>query len=75
MRSCVLNYRGILFNERLRCTCMYLCMYMQSLDYLGEVVHLRGHDGSVNCLAACKPFSIIVTGSVDKTAIIWDTNR
>ena len=47
----------------------------QSLKYRGTVRHLCGHDGPVNCLAACKPYSIVVTGSSDKTAIIWDTNR
>ena len=47
----------------------------QSLKYSGSVRHLRGHGGPINCLAACKPYSIVVTGSSDKTAIIWDTNR
>ena len=46
-----------------------------SLKYSGKVRHLRGHDGPIHCLAACKPYSIVVTGSSDKTAIIWDTNR
>ena len=46
-----------------------------SLSYRGSVRHLRGHDGPISCLAACKPYSIVVTGSADKTAIIWDTNR
>jgi len=45
------------------------------LVYTGEVTHLRGHSDTVISMAACKPFSIIVTGSKDKTAIIWDTNR
>lgn len=47
----------------------------QFLRYHGKVRHLRGHDGAINCLAACKPFSVVVTGSSDRTAIIWDTNR
>ena len=46
-----------------------------SLKYSGKVKHLRGHDGPIHCLAACKPYSIVVTGSSDRTAIIWDTNR
>ena len=41
----------------------------------GEVTHLRGHNDAVICMVACKPFSIVVTGSKDRTAIIWDTNR
>lgn len=47
----------------------------QPLAYSGKVHHLRGHDGSVTCLVACKPYSIVVSGSTDGTCIIWDTNR
>lgn len=42
---------------------------------LRKVIHMRGHTGAVNCLVACKPYSIIVSGSVDGTCIIWDSNR
>jgi WD40 repeat protein len=45
------------------------------LSYTGKAVHLRGHDGPINCMMACKPFGIVVTGSADRTCIIWDTNR
>ncbi|CAI8030834.1 Lysosomal-trafficking regulator [Geodia barretti] len=45
------------------------------LSYTGKAVHLRGHDGPINCMMACKPFGIVVTGSADHTCIIWDTNR
>ena len=47
----------------------------QQLAFSGGVTHLRGHEGQITCLAACRPYSIVVTGSVDKTCIIWDTNR
>ena len=47
----------------------------QGLGYTGKAVHLRGHDGPINCMVACKPFSIVVTGSADKSCIVWDTNR
>lgn len=47
----------------------------QELSSAGRVTILRGHDGPVTCMAACRPYSIVVTGSMDKTCIIWDTNR
>ena len=52
-----------------------MCYCVQGLSYSGKAVHLRGHDGPINCMVACKPFSIVVTGSTDKTCIVWDTNR
>jgi WD40 repeat protein len=36
---------------------------------------LRGHSGSVLCVAACRSWSIIVSGSEDGTVAIWDLNR
>lgn len=36
---------------------------------------LRGHDDSVLCVAASSAWSVVVTGSKDKTAIVWDLNR
>ena len=54
-------------------TCISHCA--QGLSYAGKAVHLRGHDGPINCMVACKPFSIVVTGSADRTCILWDTNR
>ena len=53
----------------------YPCVCVQGLSYTGKAVHLRGHDGPINCMMACKPFGIVVTGSADHTCIIWDTNR
>ncbi|SGY50147.1 BQ5605_C001g00859 [Microbotryum silenes-dioicae] len=40
-----------------------------------QVECLRGHSDQVVCLAASRPYSIVVSGSDDKTAIIWDLNR
>jgi beige protein homolog 1 len=36
---------------------------------------LRGHSARVTALAFTKSFSVIVSGSEDKTAIVWDLNR
>lgn len=36
---------------------------------------LRGHEDSVLCVAACKAWSLAVSGSKDGSAIIWDLNR
>ena len=36
---------------------------------------LRGHKKNINCLAASKSYSIVVSGADDSTAIIWDLNR
>ncbi|KAN0061326.1 Beige protein-like 1 [Thecaphora frezii] len=36
---------------------------------------LRGHDKSVLCVAASSAWSIAVSGSNDRTAIVWDLNR
>ena len=47
----------------------------QFLSYSSKVTHMRGHSGPVNCLVACKPYSIVVSGSADGTCIIWDSNR
>ncbi|KAI8643957.1 hypothetical protein BD408DRAFT_137123 [Parasitella parasitica] len=36
---------------------------------------LKGHSSVVTTIAASRTYSILVTGSEDKTAIIWDLNR
>ena len=36
---------------------------------------LRAHSGPVLCITACKTWSIIVSGSEDGSAVIWDLNR
>lgn len=55
-------------------SCWIIVNSLESFVYK-KVVHLRGHDGAIVAMAACQPFSIVVTGSVDRTCIIWDTNR
>lgn len=36
---------------------------------------LRGHRDKVTCLAASRPWSLIVSGSEDCSVILWDLNR
>jgi WD40 repeat protein len=36
---------------------------------------MRGHKGSVTCVAASRTWSIVVSGSRDGSAIVWDLNR
>ncbi|GAC92926.1 hypothetical protein PHSY_000485 [Pseudozyma hubeiensis SY62] len=36
---------------------------------------LRGHDDAVLCVAASSAWSVVLTGSKDRTAIVWDLNR
>ncbi|KAL9550165.1 hypothetical protein PS6_005689 [Mucor atramentarius] len=36
---------------------------------------LKGHSSVVTTIAASRTYSILVTGSEDKTAIVWDLNR
>lgn len=36
---------------------------------------LYGHIDAVTCLAACPAYNVIVSGSRDKTAIVWDLSR
>lgn len=39
------------------------------------IMNLYGHVEPVTCLASSQSYSLIVSGSRDKTAIIWDLNR
>lgn len=36
---------------------------------------MRSHTAPVACVAACRAWSLVVSGSEDGTAIIWDLNR
>ena len=65
----------VMFAICVYCVAMTICVLPQSVSYTGEVVHLRGHNGPVTSLCVCRPFGIVVSGSEDRTAIIWDTNR
>jgi WD40 repeat protein len=45
-----------------------------ALDEL-DLISLFGHTSSVTCLSVCAPFGIVVSGSVDGSAIVWDMNN
>ncbi|XP_022782202.1 lysosomal-trafficking regulator-like isoform X2 [Stylophora pistillata] len=45
------------------------------MEVLGSRVRLHGHKDYITCMELCQAFSIVVSGSRDKTAIIWDLNR
>jgi WD40 repeat protein len=36
---------------------------------------LCGHLGPISCVAVSRAYSIVVSGSSDKTCIVWDLNR
>ena len=36
---------------------------------------LRGHNGSVLCIQASRSWSVVISGSSDGSAILWDLNR
>lgn len=36
---------------------------------------LRAHSGGILCVAACRAWSVVISGSEDGTAAIWDLNR
>lgn len=46
-----------------------------AIEVLGSRVRLHGHKNSITCIELCQAFSIVVSGSCDTTAIIWDLNR
>ena len=45
------------------------------LEFHSEPVTLLGHDGPIQSIYICRNFSVVVTGSQDGTAIIWDLNK
>ncbi|XP_069691772.1 lysosomal-trafficking regulator isoform X2 [Periplaneta americana] len=45
------------------------------LEFHSEPVTLLGHDGPIHNIYICRSFSIVVTGSQDGSAIIWDLNN
>lgn len=36
---------------------------------------MRGHTAPVTCIAASRPWSLIISGSQDGSATLWDLNR
>lgn len=39
---------------------------------LKQKAALYGHSDAVTCLAACSAYGLLVSGSRDRTAILWD---
>ncbi|KAI9493852.1 hypothetical protein BDB00DRAFT_938645 [Zychaea mexicana] len=54
--------------------CMWKVKHEKAMDFT-LLECLRGHSSSVVSLAASRSYSVLVSGSNDKTAIIWDLNR
>ena len=46
-----------------------------SMDIIGAKETLLGHSDAITSIYACRPYSIVVTGSKDTLAIVWDLNR
>lgn len=51
------------------------CHQEPNIEVLDSRVRLHGHKDAITCIEVCKAFSIVVSGSCDSTAIIWDLNR
>ncbi|KAI8149645.1 WD40-repeat-containing domain protein [Fennellomyces sp. T-0311] len=54
--------------------CMWKVKHEKAMDFT-LLDCLRGHSAGVVSLAASRSYSILVSGSEDKTAIVWDLNR
>ena len=52
-----------------------LTLQQSHLQVLGHGRRLYGHTAAIVALYVCKPFSIMVSASLDHTCIIWDINR
>jgi WD40 repeat protein len=45
------------------------------LEFSSQPVTLLGHEGPIQNIYICCNFSIVVSGSQDGSAIIWDLNK
>ncbi|XP_029465484.1 WD repeat- and FYVE domain-containing protein 4 [Rhinatrema bivittatum] len=52
-----------------------LSLVKDKVKWLSLKQALYGHEKAVTCLAASIPYSIIVSGSADRTCIVWDLNE
>ena len=55
-------------------TIFTICL-QSSLDIIGAKENLLGHSDAITSICACRPYSIVVTGSKDSLVIVWDLNR
>lgn len=49
-------------------------MITESAKMIHQTI-LRGHSGRISCLRASPAWSILVSTSIDGTALVWDMNR
>ncbi|TDL19109.1 beach-domain-containing protein [Rickenella mellea] len=54
---------------------LWLLKRKDSTTKMTQTHIMHGHTRPVVCISACRPWSIIVSGSEDGTAAIWDLNR
>jgi hypothetical protein len=47
----------------------------QKPNRLELMQHLYGHDDAITCLASSANYGLLVSGSRDRTCIVWDLNR
>ncbi|KAI9318572.1 hypothetical protein BX666DRAFT_1855381 [Dichotomocladium elegans] len=72
--ACFADSRILVTGSTDSTVCMWKVKQDKSVDFrLAEC--LRGHSGVITCLTASRPYSVLVSGSDDKTAIVWDLNR
>lgn len=48
---------------------------IEKMKSFSPVLNLYGHVEPITCLASSQAYSLIVSGSRDRTAILWDLNR
>ncbi|KAI9289228.1 hypothetical protein BC943DRAFT_300701 [Umbelopsis sp. AD052] len=54
--------------------CVWNIKHDKSTDFVLREC-LRGHTDSITVITASRPFSLILSGSLDQTIILWDLNR
>ncbi|XP_071033257.1 lysosomal-trafficking regulator, partial [Parasteatoda tepidariorum] len=54
-----------------------LSLDSNNLDRLQRTLplQLKGHTDTITSICICKPFSVFVSGSKDKSVIVWDLNK
>ncbi|CAG8480599.1 18870_t:CDS:10, partial [Gigaspora margarita] len=55
--------------------CIWRFKWQTKSPECGFMECLRGHSAKINCVTNSRSYSIIISGSDDKTCIIWDLNR
>ncbi|CAG8445955.1 14997_t:CDS:10 [Cetraspora pellucida] len=55
--------------------CIWRFKWQPKSPECGFMECLRGHSAKINCVTNSRSYSVIISGSDDKTCIIWDLNR